>query len=144
MQIKNNYGLRWINAEDVSEGEGVFNGDMGKISQIDDDFGTVTVVYDDVKHVTYEPTGLDEVEHAYAITVHKSQGSEFPAIIIPVFAAPPTLATRNLIYTAVTRGKQLVVLVGSEERLRAMIDNDRRRDRYSALRIFLDDSYGMF
>ncbi|MDR1028388.1 MAG: ATP-dependent RecD-like DNA helicase [Clostridiales Family XIII bacterium] len=144
MQIKNNYALKWVSSEDFSEGEGVFNGDMGYIEQIDDDFGSITVVYDEVKHVTYETDKLDELEHAYAVTVHKSQGSEFPAVVIPIFAVAPTLATRNLIYTAITRGKRLVVLVGSEDRLRAMIDNDRRKDRYSALKFLLRDNYDVF
>ncbi|MDR1953360.1 MAG: ATP-dependent RecD-like DNA helicase [Clostridiales Family XIII bacterium] len=144
MQIRNNYMLKWVNDGDFSEGEGVFNGDMGYIEYIDDDLGTVSVVYDDTKHVVYETDRLDELEHAYAVTVHKSQGSEFPAVVIPVFGVAPTLATRNLIYTAITRGKKLVVLVGSEERLRGMIDNDRRKERHSALKFLLRDGYGVF
>jgi exodeoxyribonuclease V alpha subunit len=137
MQIKNNYSLTWVDSEDFSEGEGVFNGDMGVIEKIDDDAGIITVVYDMTKYVKYDFTKLDELEHAYAITVHKSQGSEFPVVVMPVFPVAPTLATRNLLYTAITRAEQMVVLVGSENRLRAMIDNDSGRDRHSALKDFL-------
>jgi exodeoxyribonuclease V alpha subunit len=137
MQIKNNYMLKWINIQDLSEGEGVFNGDMGIVAEINEDKGVLAVIYDDCKRAEYEFVELEQLEHAYAVTVHKSQGSEFPAVIIPVFSAPPMLATRNLIYTAVTRGKSLVVLVGTEERLCAMVDNNSRRGRYSALRHFL-------
>jgi exodeoxyribonuclease V alpha subunit len=137
MQTRNNYSLEWADSADGSEGRGVFNGDMGIVKDIDAAAATVTVAYDDTKYVTYGGDGLMEVEHAYAITVHKSQGSEFPVVVIPVYAAAPMLMTRNLIYTAVTRGKSLVVLVGSTERLKQMIDNARGRSRYSGLRSFL-------
>ncbi len=133
MQIKNNYQLAWKNLEDFTEGEGVFNGDVGFIEKVDREFNEITVVYDSVKYVTYHFTQLDELELAYAVTVHKSQGSEFPIIIMPVSWFPPMLATRNLLYTAVTRGKKAVVLVGSENRLKAMVDNDRIRERFSGL-----------
>jgi exodeoxyribonuclease V alpha subunit len=137
MQIKNNYSLTWVDSQDFSEGEGVFNGDMGVIEKIDDDAGIVTVVYDGTRYVKYDYTGLDELEHAYAITVHKSQGSEFPVVVMPVFPVAPVLATRNLLYTAITRAKQMVVLVGSERRLEAMIENNSGLDRHSALKDFL-------
>jgi exodeoxyribonuclease V alpha subunit len=137
MQTRNNYSLEWTDSSDGSEGRGVFNGDMGIVKDIDTAAATVTVAYDDTKYVTYGGDGLMEIEHAYAITVHKSQGSEFPVVVIPVYAAAPLLMTRNLIYTAVTRGKHLVVLVGSTERLQQMIDNARGRSRYSGLRSFL-------
>jgi exodeoxyribonuclease V alpha subunit len=110
---------------------------MGIVKDIDLAAGTATVAYDDTKYVEYSGDGLMEIEHAYAITVHKSQGSEFPVVIIPVYAAAPMLMTRNLIYTAVTRGKKLVILVGSMDRLRQMIDNDKGRARYSGLKSFL-------
>ena len=133
MQIRNNYQLEWKNREDFTEGEGVFNGDVGFIDTIDKEFGELTVIFDDVKYVTYQFSQLDELELAYAVTVHKSQGSEFPIIIMPVSWFPPMLATRNLLYTAVTRGKQVVVLVGSENKLDAMVDNNRISMRYSGL-----------
>jgi exodeoxyribonuclease V alpha subunit len=87
--------------------------------------------------VTYDFSQLDELEHAYSITVHKSQGSEFPIIIMPVSWFPPILATRNLLYTAVSRGKKAVILVGSENRMHAMIDNNRITERYSGLAVRL-------
>ena len=133
MQIKNNYQLKWKNIEDFTEGEGVFNGDVGFIQKVDREFNEVTVIYDDVKYVTYNFNQLDELELAYAVTVHKSQGSEFPIIIMPVSWFPPMLATRNLLYTAVTRGKRAVVLVGSENKLHAMVDNNRISERFSGL-----------
>jgi exodeoxyribonuclease V alpha subunit len=137
MQIRNNYSLEWTDASDGAEGRGVFNGDIGVIEEVGEDSGVVTVVYDDAKYVSYTVGTLMEIEHAYAITVHKSQGSEFPAVVIPVYAAAPPLMTRNLIYTAVTRGKKLVVLVGSMDRLRQMIDNGKGLARHSGLKSFL-------
>ena len=134
MQIRNNYQMKWKNQEDFTEGEGVFNGDVGFINRIDREFNEVTVVFDECKYVTYDFSQLDELELAYAITVHKSQGSEFPVVIMPMSWFPPVLATRNLLYTGVTRGKQAVVLVGSEDKLRGMIDNNRTKARYSGLK----------
>ncbi|MDO4177220.1 MAG: ATP-dependent RecD-like DNA helicase [Bacillota bacterium] len=133
MQIRNNYELQWKNREDFTEGEGIFNGDVGFIQTIDTEFNEVTVVFDDVRHVTYSFSQLEELELAYAVTVHKSQGSEFPIIIMPVSWFPPVLATRNLLYTGVTRGKDVVVLVGSEDKLNGMVDNNRISERYSGL-----------
>ena len=137
MQIKNNYQMTWKNLEDFTEGEGVFNGDVGVIHRVDREFNEITVVYDEVRYVTYNFNQLDELELAYAITVHKSQGSEFPIVIMPVSWFPPVLATRNLLYTGVTRGKRAVVLVGSENKLDAMVDNDRINERFSGLGVRL-------
>ncbi len=137
MQIKNNYELKWRNQEDFTEGEGVFNGDVGFINSIDKEFGEVTVVYDGCRYVTYNFGQLDELELAYAITVHKSQGSEFPVVIMPMSWFPPMLATRNLLYTGVTRGKTAVVLVGSENKMHGMVDNNRITERNSGLGIRL-------
>lgn len=137
MQIKNNYQMTWKNLEDFTEGEGVFNGDVGVIHRVDREFNEVTVAYDEVRYVTYNFNQLDELELAYAITVHKSQGSEFPIVIMPVSWFPPVLATRNLLYTGVTRGKRAVVLVGSENKLDAMVDNDRINERFSGLGVRL-------
>ncbi|MCB6992729.1 ATP-dependent RecD-like DNA helicase [bacterium 210820-DFI.6.37] len=133
MQIRNNYQLKWRNQEDFTEGEGVFNGDVGFIQKIDREFNEVTVIFDECKYVTYDFNQLDELELAYAITVHKSQGSEFPIVVMPISWFPPVLATRNLLYTGVTRGKTAVVLVGSENKMRGMVDNNRITQRYSGL-----------
>ena len=134
MQIKNNYQIGWKKRRDFSEGQGVFNGDVGFIEKIDKEAGKMTVIFDEDKYVFYDFTQLDELELAYAVTVHKSQGSEFPIVVMPISWFPPMLATRNLLYTAVTRGKSLVVLVGTENRMNAMIDNNRIKMRYSGLR----------
>jgi len=133
MQIKNNYQLTWKKLDDFTEGQGVFNGDIGFIKKIDKENGEVTVVFDENKYVVYDFSQLDELEIAYAITVHKSQGSEFPVVVMPVSWFPAVLATRNLLYTAVTRGKTAVILVGSENKLNAMIDNNRITERFSGL-----------
>ena len=133
MQIKNNYQMEWKNTKDLTEGEGVFNGDIGFITDIDKNFNKLTVLFDDTKYVTYDFTQLDELELAYAVTVHKSQGSEFPIVVMPVTWFPPLLATRNLLYTAVTRGKKAVVMVRSKDRMRAIIDNNSTVEKYSGL-----------
>ncbi|HZK02255.1 MAG TPA: ATP-dependent RecD-like DNA helicase [Anaerovoracaceae bacterium] len=134
MQIKNNYQLEWKRFDDFSEGQGVFNGDCGFIHAIDNEFNEITVVYEEAKYVTYDVGNLDEIELAYAVTVHKSQGSEFPIVIMPISWFPPMLATRNLLYTAVTRAKNAVVLVGSENKMRGMVDNNSITERYSGLK----------
>ncbi|MDO4553168.1 MAG: ATP-dependent RecD-like DNA helicase [Bacillota bacterium] len=134
MQIRNNYELEWKRLDDFTDGRGVFNGDVGLVEAIDPEFNEMTVVYDDCKYVKYEFAQLDELELAYAVTVHKSQGSEFPVMVMPVSWFPPMLATRNLFYTAVTRARELVVLVGSPDKMQAMIDNNRTVERYSGLR----------
>lgn len=135
MQIKNNYSIKWEkesgNPED--SGVGVFNGDVGYIVNIDKD-ENVWVQFDDERLVKYETLFLDELTHAYAITIHKSQGSEFPVVIMPIFTGPPLLMNKNLLYTGVTRAKKLVVLVGGERSLRYMINNDKSYERHSALK----------
>ncbi len=133
MQIKNNYELEWKDHEDFTDGKGIFNGDVGFIHNIDREFNEVTVVYDGSRYVAYNFKQLEELELAYAITVHKSQGSESPIVIMPMSWFPPMLANRNLLYTGVTRGKQVVILVGSENKLNAMVDNNRISERYSGL-----------
>lgn len=144
MQTKNNYQTEWKSLDDFKSGKGVFNGDMGVISAIDNDNDKVYVDFDD-KSVVYEGQDLEELELAYAVTVHKSQGSEFPVIIIPVSAFAPMLMTRNLLYTGITRGKKLVVIVGSEKRLQQMIDNNKSDERYTGLayRLMLRDMVGI-
>lgn len=133
MQIRNNYNMEWQRSSDLTTGEGVFNGDIGFIHKVDNDAGKVVVVFDDDKFASYDATNLDELEPAYAMTIHKSQGSEFPIVVMPASWFPPMLAVRNLLYTAVTRGKKSVVIVGSEDRLKDMVDNNSTRMRYSGL-----------
>jgi len=134
MQIKNNYNLKWEKINDPNqEGTGVFNGDMGVIVEIDDDEQKIKVCFDDERLVGYDFTILDELEPAYAITIHKSQGSEFPVVILPIFPGPSVLMTRNLLYTAITRARELVILVGNRDFLVEMIMNDRETKRNSDL-----------
>ena len=133
MQIKNNYRLEWKRSDNFLDGEGVYNGDIGFVRNIDFEDNKITVVFDDVKYVEYEFQQAEELELAYAMTVHKSQGSEFSVVIMPMAYFPPMLANRNLLYTGVTRGKKGVVLVGSERMMHAMIDNNRIDERYSGL-----------
>ncbi len=133
MQLRNNYGAEWRTDFFTAEGEGVFNGDMGVIEAVNAKDRTMTVRMDD-RIIDYEGEMLEELDLAYAITVHKSQGSEFPVVIIPMYSFPPMLMTRNLLYTAVTRGKRLVLIVGDPRRLRSMIDNNRADERYTGLK----------
>lgn len=136
MQIKNNYRTKWTMEEkdgSIQEGEGVFNGDFGFIKSIDNEESELIVLFDDNKEVVYSFNQLDELRLAYATTIHKSQGSEFPVVIIPVCWGPPMLLTRNLLYTGITRAKELVVLVGMEKYMHIMINNNRILKRYSGL-----------
>ncbi len=136
MQIKNNYILKWQSLDADAEeqyGEGVFNGDIGYVQHIDMEDEELTVVFDDNRRVAYNFSQLDQLELAYSITIHKSQGSEFPVIVMPVTWAPPMLLTRNILYTAITRAKSLVVLVGTEDYMKQMIDNNKIVERYSGL-----------
>ena len=130
MQTRNNYDLIWERGEE--SGCGVFNGDIGIIEHISPKDRSVEVLFDD-RHVTYDFTGLDELELAYAVTVHKSQGSEYPVVILPLYAAPPMLLTRNLLYTAVTRAQKMVILVGREDIAAQMVENNRQSMRYTGL-----------
>ena len=136
MQIKNNYSLKWnrINGVGDEEGVGVFNGDMGFIESINEDKSTLTVIFDDERRVVYEFAFLDELELAYAITVHKSQGSEFKVVITPVFMGSAFLMNRNILYTGITRAKELVVVVGSQKALKYMVTNTNNVERYSSLK----------
>ena len=133
MQIKNNYEREWRSLSSVREGRGVFNGDIGFIVDVDEENGLITVEYDNDRYVDYDFSDAGEIELAYAMTVHKSQGSEFPVVIMPISAFPPMLANRNLLYTGVTRAKRGLVLVGSQRRLMAMVDNNRSDKRYTGL-----------
>ena len=137
MQIKNNYNMKWekLKSEGEREGTGVFNGDLGYIEYIDNENNIISVIFDDDKRVTYDFTDIDELELAYAITIHKSQGSEFPVVVMPAVWGPPMLMTRNLLYTGVTRAKELVVIVGSKQVLAGMVSNNKIVKRYSGLDI---------
>ncbi len=140
MQIKNNYDIQWT-SESGEEGQGMFNGDVGIISKIDNFGGQITVRFDD-RTAVYALDEAEELEHAYAVTVHKSQGSEFTAVIIPVCPGPPQLQYRSLLYTAVTRAKTLLILVGSKDIVRTMVCGQRKGKRYTALAHFLVEQRG--
>lgn len=137
MQTRNNYQLAWeINTKFglcVDKGMGVFNGDMGVIRQINDFAETMTVEFDEGRMVEYPYKLLDELELAYAITIHKSQGSEYPAVVIPLLQGPSMLMNRNLLYTAVTRARKCVTLVGNEATFVQMVQNTSQQKRYSGL-----------
>ena len=133
MQIKNNYTKKWENEDKSESGEGIYNGDIGYIYHIDKENKKIYVLFDQVKIVSYGYDELDELDHSFCTTIHKSQGSEFPVVVIPITWAPPMLLSRNLLYTAVTRAKKLVVLVGDVKYLEYMIKNNRTNDRYSNL-----------
>ena len=135
MQIKNNYDIRWFR-DNGETGEGVFNGDIGIIEKIDRKSKTIRVnFYDKTASLTFEAAA--DLDFAYAITVHKSQGNEFDAVIIPMFSGPPQLYYRNLLYTAVTRAKKTLILVGTPQTVEYMVNNNRQTKRYSALKEFL-------
>jgi len=133
MQIRNNYDIVWKTPDGLFEGTGVFNGDVGRIMDIDPEQETVTVDFED-KLVTYLFEQLPELEPAFAITVHKSQGSEYHTVILSMTAAAPRLLTRSVLYTAMTRAKSLLVIVGSPDIMEKMVFNDRQHKRYSGLR----------
>ncbi|MBR4880124.1 MAG: ATP-dependent RecD-like DNA helicase [Clostridia bacterium] len=133
MQIKNNYDIVWVNPDTGEIGTGVFNGDTGIVSDIDKGAGILTVVFDE-KEVNYSFDELNQIEHAYAITVHKSQGSEYDAVILPIYEIPERLMNRSILYTAITRAKKLLVIVGDEEYVHQMVDSNNKNKRYSALK----------
>ena len=137
MQTKNNYQLNWEiqgrHGIKIDEGQGVYNGDTGVIKCIDSINQIVTVMYDENKQVDYNFSGLDEIELAYAITVHKSQGSEYPAVILPILSGPRMLLNRNLLYTAVTRAKRCVTILGCRETIEQMVRNADTNQRYTSL-----------
>ena len=134
MQTRNNYDIVW--SKDSEQGAGIFNGDIGKITTIDYPTQTAKVDFDG-RIATYPFDTLPQLELAYAITVHKSQGCEFEAVIIPVMSGFEKLSYRNLLYTAVTRAKKLLILIGSEEKIHEMVDNNKRTRRYTCLRDML-------
>ncbi len=136
MQIRNNYDIMWKKQDGSSVGSGIFNGDIGTITCIDPHMETVTVVFDD-REVDYEFSQLGELEPAYAMTVHKSQGSEYRAVILCAWNGSPYLLTRSVLYTAITRARDLLIIVGRAETVTAMTENARRGRRYTGLKLRL-------
>ena len=137
MQIKNNYQLEWEIVSrygiPIDKGQGVFNGDVGIVKSINTGTKTVVIEYEDMRRVTYPFSGLDEIELAYAITIHKSQGSEYPAVVMPLLTGPRMLFNRNLLYTGVTRAKNCVTILGSRNTVMGMINNVNEQRRYTGL-----------
>lgn len=137
MQVKNNYQLEWEVVSrygiPIDRGTGVFNGDMGRILEINENSTSLVVEYDEHRRVTYPFSLLEELELAYAVTIHKSQGSEYPAVVIPLLSGPRMLFNRNLLYTGITRARHCVTILGSSDTVRSMIDNVSENRRYTAL-----------
>lgn len=149
MQIRNNYQLEWEIVSrygiPIDKGTGVFNGDMGRIVEISEAASSLVVEYDEHRRVTYPFTMMEELELSYAITIHKAQGSEYPAVLLPLLGGPRMLFNRNLLYTGITRARSCVTILGSSDTVRGMIDNVSENRRYTALcaRILeLDSSEG--
>ena len=136
MQIRNNYDILWKKVDGSTVGTGIFNGDIGTIQTIDRDMETVTVLFDD-RIVDYDFTQLNELELAYAMTVHKSQGSEYRAVVLSCWNGSPYLLSRSILYTAITRAAQLLIIVGREETVAAMVQNAKTGRRYSGLKLRL-------
>lgn len=140
MQIKNNYDIFWDREIDgiYENSTGVFNGEIGRIEKIDLNERQIKVVFDDEKNVWYQFSELDQLELAYAITIHKSQGSEFDVVVLAVPQAAPMLLTRNLLYTAITRAKKLLVVLGSNNTINYMINNVDSKKRNTGLKFKLE------
>ena len=136
MQIRNNYDILWKKADGSAVGAGIFNGDVGRIQTIDPASETLTVLFDD-RLAEYDFTQLGELEPAYAMTVHKSQGSEYRAVILTAWNGSPYLLSRSILYTAITRARELLIIVGREETVGVMVENARKNRRYSGLKLRL-------
>ncbi len=132
MVIHNNYDIEWID-ENGTRGSGVFNGDIGFIEEIDSVSEVFAIKFDDGRLAGFDFSCFEDIEHAYAITVHKSQGSEYKAVVVPLFDCPPGLLSRNMLYTAVTRAEKIVILCGKQELVGDMVSNNRKNDKYSGL-----------
>lgn len=134
MQTKNNYDIYWQKVDSTSnDGTGIFNGELGMITKIKELDRQLRVLFDDGKEAWYEFSELDQLEHAYAITIHKAQGSEFDVVITVIPQTSPMLLTRNILYTSITRAKEMLVLLGSENVIRFMIQNADNRKRNTGL-----------
>lgn len=138
MQTRNNYDILWTRSYDGKTGNGIFNGDIGVIEEINKHESEMTVIFDD-RRVIYDFSMLEDLEHAYAVTVHKSQGSEYPIVIVPMCSAAQMLLTRNLLYTAVTRAQRMVILVGREDIVSQMVENNRQTKRHTGLCYWLSE-----
>ena len=141
MQIKNDYDIAWVR-DDGEQGAGIFNGDVGVLEAVDPRSGALRARFED-RVAEYGPDNSSELELAYAVTVHKSQGSEFGAVVLPLFSGAPQLMYRNLLYTAVTRARKLVIIVGREETVLHMVGNNMKMKRYTGLRTFLENGGGI-
>jgi exodeoxyribonuclease V alpha subunit len=141
MQIRNNYDILWKKTDGSAVGAGVFNGDIGTITAIDPQAETLTVVYDD-REAEYDFSMLSELEPAYAMTVHKSQGSEYRAVILTAWNGSPYLLSRSVLYTAVTRARELLIIVGKEDVVATMVHNSKRSRRYTGLKLRLQGRGG--
>jgi len=139
MQTKNNYSVEWVSSAGKA-GMGIYNGDIGTIVDIDGENESVEIRFDD-RTCIYDFGMLEELDHAYAVTVHKSQGSEYPVVIVPLFRCAPMLQTRNLLYTAVTRASKMVILVGAYGVLERMIANNTHSGRCTLLSEYLKKDY---
>ena len=133
MQVRNNYDLMWRERDGLGSGMGVFNGDIGQITQVDNRNEIITVDFEG-RLVEYTPDMLMELEPAYAVTVHKAQGSEYRAVILAALDGAPMLLTRGVLYTAITRARELFIAVGDEQAIAKMAANNRQQRRYSGLR----------
>lgn len=138
MQIRNNYDIVWKRKDGTAVGNGIFNGDVGRITAIDQQSETMTVLFDD-KEVAYDFAQLGELELAYAMTVHKSQGSEYRAVVMPLWNGSPYLLSRSVLYTAITRARELLIIVGREETVAAMTQNAKKNRRYTGLKLRLQE-----
>ena len=136
MQIRNNYDMIWTRTDGSAVGTGIFNGDIGTVAAIDPDTETLRVIFDD-RQVDYDFAQLGELEPAYALTVHKSQGSEYRAVVLPLWNGSPYLLSRSVLYTAITRAREMIVLVGREEVVAAMTENAKKNRRYTGLKLRL-------
>ena len=137
MQTKNNYDIMWKRKTEINSG--IFNGEMGIIEKIDDSMGEIKIRFDDNKVAFYSYQDLDQLEHSYAITVHKSQGSEFQVVIFPIYQAAPMLLTRNLLYTGMTRAKDKLIMIGNPYTIGFMINNEKIKQRNSGLKYKLEN-----
>jgi exodeoxyribonuclease V alpha subunit len=136
MQIRNNYDIIWKKLDGSTVGTGVFNGDVGVITAIEPAAETLTIVFDD-REAEYDFTQLNELEPAYAMTVHKSQGSEYRAVVLCAMGGNPYLLSRSVLYTAITRARELLIIVGREDVVEAMTANAKKNRRYSGLKLRL-------
>ncbi len=142
MQVKNNYDIYWESVDGKSYGSGVYNGDLGIISNVNDE--AIEVIFDDEKVVKYENSVLEEIEHAYAVTIHKSQGSEFKVVVMIITSGSPMLYTRNLLYTGVTRAKEFLIIIGNEQVLARMIENADTKKRNTGLKFKIEKFADIF